>query len=479
METKDILAFLLLSMAVGVGVGATCLSRYVREAAFFVMIATAVVADRLDVNFFSRYWYRGSTRGVEISFVDIIAFSVFVSAFLFSHRGRSRWRWPAGFGFMLLFLFYAFGATLVSDPKLFGFFELSKMVRGLIFFLAAAVFVRSDRELGLMVLALACAACLEGALVVKQRWLDGLGRAAGTLDHANSLSMYLCLIGPIFVAAINSGLPRLLRWFSGVALAVAAFSVVLTVSRAGVPIFALVVLGATIFCITWRVSLVKIATVVIVGFGLTVVGVKFWGDLVERYTGSSLAEEYLDQKVIDSRGYYLRLARLIASERLFGVGLNNWSHAVSKTYGKRLNTAYSDYDDIPPDFNVEEDLKMNFAAPAHNLAALTVGELGVPGLVLFLAMWLRWFQMGASFLWKRKRTTMHLLGIGLCFGVLGVFLQSLTEWVFRQTPIYLTFHALIGVLASLYVASRQTRPAPPRPAIQQTPELEPAVVMAN
>jgi hypothetical protein len=38
------------------------------------------------------------------------------------------------------------------------------------------------------------------------------------------------------------------------------------------------------------------------------------------------------------------------------------------------------------------------AAPAHSLAALTVGELGIPGLVLLTVLWLRWFQMGSSFL---------------------------------------------------------------------------------
>jgi len=31
----------------------------------------------------------------------------------------------------------------------------------------------------------------------------------------------------------------------------------------------------------------------------------------------------------------------------------------------------------------------------------------------------------------------------------GTLFQSMTEWVFRQTPIYFTFHLLLGVLASL------------------------------
>ncbi len=459
METKDVIGLMLLFAAALAGVGVTCISRHARDAAFFLMIATAVIAERLDINFFSRYWYRGSTRGVEISFVDIIAVSVLVSSFLLPGRGNSRWRWPAGLLPMLLFFFYALAATLAIEPRIFSLFELSKMLRGLVLFLAVFMFVRSEREIRLLVLALCCAGCLEGAFVLKQRLFSGMDRAAGTLDHANSLSMYLCLIAPIFAAAINSTMPRFIRWFSAVALAMASFSIVLTVSRAGVPIFGLVVLGTTLLCMTWRITLGKVAAISFFGLGITAVGFIFLGDLKERYTESTLSDEYLDQHTIDSRGYYLRLARLIVEDRFFGVGLNNWSYAVSKDYGERLNTPYAHYDDIPADFNDEEDLNMNFAAPAHNLCALTVGELGIPGLILFLFMWLRWFQIGASFFWRRNREAMHLIGIGLFFGILGVFLQSLTEWIFRQTPIYLTCHALIGVLASLYVTKRSLRRA--------------------
>ena len=31
----------------------------------------------------------------------------------------------------------------------------------------------------------------------------------------------------------------------------------------------------------------------------------------------------------------------------------------------------------------------------------------------------------------------------------GTFFQSMTEWVFHQTPIFFTFNILLGVLASL------------------------------
>ena len=101
------------------------------------------------------------------------------------------------------------------------------------------------------------------------------------------------------------------------------------------------------------------------------------------------------------------------------------------------------------------------AAPAHSLGALTVGEMGLGGLALFSLLWLRWFQMGAGFLWPRTPDPARRLGVGLFFGTCGIFFQSLTEWVFRQTPIFFTFHIMLGALASLYYLKKQGYHAEP------------------
>ena len=44
---------------------------------------------------------------------------------------------------------------------------------------------------------------------------------------------------------------------------------------------------------------------------------------------------------------------------------------------------------------------------------------------------------------------MRTMGVGIFFGICGIFGQSLTEWVYRQTPILFTFYILLGALASL------------------------------
>jgi len=467
METKDFIALGLLLVATVVGIGVTCVSFRARDLAFFFIVTGAVITHKLDVNFLSHFWYRGTTRGLEISFVDVLAISVLVSSFLFPRPGMARWYWPASLGLLLLFLGYAGLSVLVSEPRMNGVFELSKMVRGIVFFLAAALYVRSDRELAILIFGLGCAMCFEGTLAVKQRLLDGTHRVTGSLEHPNSFSMYLCLIGPIFVAAATAILPRILRLLSVVAIGLATVAMLLTISRAGIPIFAMMMVCVTLLCVTWRITLKKLATMGLIAVCLAAMLARSWDTLKDRFLEATFEEEYLDEE-LEGRGFYLRLAKLIMADRPLGVGLNNWSHWVSKTYGPRLGTDYEDYDDLTSTPDREEVESFNYAAPAHNLAALVVGELGVPGLLLFGLLWMRWFQMGLCFVpHHRMPQAMQRMAIGILFGMGGVFLQSVTEWTFRQTHIFLSFHVIAGVLASLYYVRSQTSTVSSTMAVQR------------
>jgi hypothetical protein len=176
-----------------------------------------------------------------------------------------------------------------------------------------------------------------------------------------------------------------------------------------------------------------------------------WSEMQRRYATTSLQEEYFDTSV-DGRGVYLRLSEAIAKDHFFGVGLNNWSYRVSRTYGPRLGYRFDDYDYLVSVYGTKNNKAFAdayLAAPAHNLGALTLGELGVPGLIIFVALWLRWLSMGVPFLKLPKGEPMRAMGVGILFSICGIFGQSLTEWVYRQTPILFTFYILLGALASL------------------------------
>jgi hypothetical protein len=71
------------------------------------------------------------------------------------------------------------------------------------------------------------------------------------------------------------------------------------------------------------------------------------------------------------------------------------------------------------------------------------------GFFIFALLWLRWLSMGVPFLLIPKGEPLRAMGVGILFSICGIFGQSLTEWVYRQTPILFTFYILLGALASL------------------------------
>jgi len=460
MSIKALLGFTVIPAAILGGLVAACLSKRIRDLFFMLLVFLSPMIERLDVNFFSHEWYRGTSRGFEVSLLDVLALSLLGSSVLAPRRGESRGYWPASLGLMLLFFLYSCANVAISDPQLFGLFELFKMLRAFILVLAVAFYLRSERELRLLIFSLGMLVCYEGLLALEQRYVEGQHRVPGSIDDSNSLSVFLCLTTPIFVAAFNSRIPKLLKLLCILAIPLASVAMILTISRAGVVILGLVLAGVTLWTVSYRLTPRRIAMSLVIILAATGVMAKSWKTLHARFEESSLKDEYANKRAL-GRGYYIRVARAIAADQWFGVGLNNWSYWVSNKYGPRLGYRFVPYsgvdtepsDVIPPGSNVDEAQ----AAPAHSLGALTLGELGLPGLVLFSLLWLRWFQMGASFLWPRTADPMRRMGVGLFFAFLGIFLQSQFEWVFRHSPIFYEFHILLGCLASLYYVKKKEK----------------------
>src|SRR5215831_16940994 len=129
MEQKDIIAIVLLFIAFVGSVTVCSASHRLRDFFFMALVLLAAVTERVDVNFVSRDWYRGTTRGFEVSLVDIIALSLLISSIVFPRRGIKRWFWPGSLGPMLVFFAYAGLCVVMADPKLYGYFQLTKMMR--------------------------------------------------------------------------------------------------------------------------------------------------------------------------------------------------------------------------------------------------------------------------------------------------------------------------------------------------------------
>jgi O-antigen ligase len=452
---KNFIMAVLIAFALPLCTVAVMYWRKARDVAYFVMVFGSMIVIDLDANFLDRPWYRGTTRGFEISLLDILAISLLTVMFLRPRKGEPRLFWPASLGPMLVYFGYCLLSVLTHDPMLWGMYELLKIARGILIFVVAANYMRSEKQLRIFVWGFICAVLYQGFVAVKMRYLGHVHRVFGTFEHPNSLSLYMCMAVPILYAAAMSKLPKWPRRLALLGVMLAMVSVLLTISRTGVVTLGLVLIGIVAACFSFKLNLRNIFITAGVVLAL-IAGVAYsWKTMMARFEGASIADE--KEK---GRGEYIRLAKLIVADKFFGVGLNNWSWAVSKEYGPKDGSPFIPYINTsePPSQENPKGLETAQAPPAHNLAALTAGELGWPGLILFGAVWFRWFQIGISFLWKRKSDPMLRLGAGLFFAVCAAFFQSLTEWEYRQGQILFTLHILMGVLAALYWRKMNFKP---------------------
>jgi len=95
MQPKDFVGLALAAIGVLGGVTVLCVWQRARDFFFVAMLVLAPMTEDYDVNFVSRDFYRGTTRGFEFSLVDILSMSLLFSGLLLPRKGQSRGYWPA------------------------------------------------------------------------------------------------------------------------------------------------------------------------------------------------------------------------------------------------------------------------------------------------------------------------------------------------------------------------------------------------
>ncbi len=447
---KDMLFLMASVVVIPVGTAVGTAIPFVRDLIFMGMIfGTTLISGYLDINFLSREWYRGTTRGIEVTVIDLLAIMLLLSCLLGNRTGKKVAYWPASLGWLLAFGLYAAFNVAISTPKIFGMFELTKIFRGMLFLIAVAYYVRGPRELRFFVVALCMAIGFESFMGLYQRYFLGVYRIPGTLFHPNNFSLFGCISAPLLFAVFFSRAHFVLRWACALCAVLAVGMVILSVSRMGFAAVGLTMGLTMLFCIGLEFTP---KNVVILLFAAAIAGgmlYKSWDVLAARLFSASWQDEYEQENT--GRGQYFRLANYIIQDYPLGVGLNNWSYYVSLKYGQRIELDYKPYNgtDEIPDMTPVHGMDQSQAPPAHSLLIITLGELGYPGVILLLAVWGRWFSLLVGTLLRRSPSLDARFTLGALFGLLAIFMQSQTEWAFRCTPVYMMVHMMMGAVVAL------------------------------
>jgi hypothetical protein len=456
METKSVIFLSLCTVVLPGGILAVGRSARLKHLCAVLLLWGTTHSSARAINFFSREWYRGTTRGFEFCWLDFLWIFLLVDELRKRQPGQ-RLPLPPGVVGMGVFLAYNALNVLLSEPQLFGLFELSKMFRGLMVYATVALYVKNERDLRRLVATLALTVIYEWFWVIHTRVVLGHVRAEGTLVHPNSLSMFNLIAIPVLLAVALSDVGRRLQRLCGVAAFLGSISVLCTVSRAGLASLGLLLVAVAWTCGALKPTPKKLAVAFALVLAAIPLGLKLGPAFQARFESEGgLAKEFGGREH-EGRGSYVHLARRMVADHVLGVGLNNWSYWVTNQYGREIGLGYLPYtgtDVAPPTGPIPAGSNVDAAQapPGHSLYLITLGETGWPGVILFAAVWLRWLTMGASFLFHRSPAFRSRFGVGVFFGLLGAFTQSLSEWEYRQTPLLFLLHILLGALAAVYPA---------------------------
>ena len=456
MEAKYVIFLLTLVIGVPAGVIACMCWRRLTDVVLVVLIWATCEPDLVGINFVSREFYRANTRGFEISLVDMCVLVLLFVMILRRKEQPFRWCPPLTLPFLLYFLvgvisWMQAGPSLpVPDEAsvivpytnfevgLYPLFELSKIFRGYLLYLAIINFIRDERTGRVVLTGIALTVLYMSWEAISSRYLHGVNRVRATLGHPNSLATYMAMVGTFMYAFILQRKGALISGAFGMLTLLAGVSVILTVSRGGLAALAMGIWINTMALLPRNMNLknfVFLALGLIAAVAILLVAMD---TLLNRFTKEQDAAADLAY-----RGLYNAEARLMARDRVFGVGLGNFSAWSWSKYAGEVDP------DLPP------------GTPAHNNWYLNLGELGRPGLVVFILLWLRFFSLALPLYFRRGKGLLSALGMASCTAVLVDHLQSCLQLGYRQTPMYFMMTIFMGITMAVWYAKRDGVPEEP------------------
>lgn len=459
MEFKFIVFYATYLIGIPAAVLAGILFRPVNKLLVAVMCFSLCYPDRFSVNFVSREGYRMATRGFEFSLFDACTIALFLIMVLRPRGERFRWFPPLTLTYGLLILFALFSWMLTPgnlpvpsaalylaegrgsefyshfETSLYPLFEIVKMLRGAFAYLVVVNFLRKEEHFRALAAALLLAVLVISTEAILDRYLRGFHRISATLGHPNSLGTFMAMAGT-FLFGITLSKPTFVPAGTfAIGTAAAFVSIILSISRGAL---AALVLGLwlDVTALFHRFLSLKNFFILFAG-SLTVLALFYMA--ADTITARFLTE----QDAIDDlhyRGLYNEEAKLMAQDRVFGVGLGNFSAYSWLGYAARVGL------DSP-------------GAPAHNLWYLVLGEMGWPGLIVFIAYWLRFYQLSIPFFFRLRSSFITAVATSAALSTLIGHVQNALQLSYRQTAMYMLNKILIGMAVAAWYVERDERRA--------------------
>lgn len=380
---------------------------------YWGMAAALCVYIPTSINFFSHERYRGSSRGMEVSVLHLLACAALGSLAL---RGKKvQWFPDWGSRIYLVYFLLCLPSLGTAANLLYSWFEVWKMLLLPLLFAAVYNYLKTTDDLATVTGALAGFTTVNALVAAKQHF-GGVYQAYGVFPHQNSMAMGMLLMGSLFFAGyLSGGLKGWIGKLRGMAFAGAGLATMLTYSRGAMAMLPVGFGVAGLLCLIGgrtRGWMLRLAPVVLLGMAVLY---EMLPQIIERFTTAPDASG-------ETRVELALCAReMIKDEPLRGIGINNW--------GVKINEPYDYAERAGRHTNRGEDFKDGIVETVYLLVG---AECGLPALAAMLA-WFGWYGVACLRLARRlRRTPDYWVPAGLAGGLLVSYAQSALEWVLRQ-----------------------------------------------
>jgi len=328
----------------------------------------------------------------------------------------------------LLPLAGVFGAAAISvlgsTDKLFAAFDLFALGTSILIFIYAASEIRQQSELRMVLGLLIFSAAVQGAIALAQYLtgsslgldffgaakklygypgLEVVSRVGGLIGHPNNLALFFDQMLPVSLSLLFCPMRGGTRFFLAVAVFLQLAGLSVTFSRGGIIGSGLGVLGLAVFHGARRVGLMR-------AFFLTMAGVCVLAAVLTVVPNPIEKGLSRSERTVHGRVLLTDIAlTMIRHHPLFGVGLNNFTHA-SRQYD-----------------STREQIVSSWNSPVHNLFLFIAGEIGLVGLICFVVFFVQ-VMTGLIPAMRAPDPFISGVGGGLFFGLMAFLIHPQVDY---------------------------------------------------
>jgi hypothetical protein len=321
-----------------------------------------------------------------------------------------------------------------AENTLFSWFELWKMVRMYAYFWTIYNYIRDERTLNLFMRCVAAITLYVFSEVIRQKYLFHQFQVAGPFPHQNSLVMYMIIFGSIiFSYLLNNkehSTTKTLIWIGFFGMT--AVNIISTLSRAGMVLFLVSIAIILLMSFNAGYSPKKVIITLVLGLFSLLILARAWDSITERF-------ETAPEASANTRIDLAIAAQKMANDKTLGVGLNNFGVKINPPYPYSTNIPMHDEEDPDEQNGLVETIYLMIAA-----------ECGWHTLGIFFLLIFYFYFLNLRNYVRYKNHAYQFISIAFLGGLLAIYLESVLEWVLKQTNNFYQLMLVFAIISVMY-----------------------------